>query len=85
MGKYDVPAFIDQILQSTGKKSIDGYIGHGMGSTQFFAANALIPKYFEERVKMHFSLGGFTRLDYAAEDIFYRCWLWIDAFFRGGE
>ena len=57
MGLYDLPAFINQILRTTGRDSIDGLIGNGMGSTQFLAAAALEPTYFSDTIKMHFALG----------------------------
>ncbi|KAL8107062.1 triacylglycerol lipase 2-like isoform X2 [Apium graveolens] len=36
MGKYDLPAFIDFVNQHTGQKV--HFIGHSLGTTQFFAA-----------------------------------------------
>ena len=44
MGKYDIPAAIDYILSHTGDKSLF-YIGHSMGTTQFFVMSALRPEY----------------------------------------
>ena len=37
MGEYDVPAFINYILQVTGRSKLS-YIGHSMGCTAFFIA-----------------------------------------------
>ncbi|WOG85708.1 hypothetical protein DCAR_0104899 [Daucus carota subsp. sativus] len=36
MGKYDLPAFIDFVILQTGQKV--HYMGHSLGTTQFFAA-----------------------------------------------
>jgi len=44
MGKYDLPAGIDYILSHTGEKNLF-YIGHSMGTTQFFVMSALRPEY----------------------------------------
>ena len=35
MGKYDVPAFMDKIIEETGKPKVN-YIGYSMGTTQMF-------------------------------------------------
>ena len=40
MGKYDVPANIDFILQKTGAEKLT-YIGHSQGTTQFWLSNTL--------------------------------------------
>ncbi|CAG7637617.1 unnamed protein product, partial [Allacma fusca] len=37
MGLYDIPAVIDLILTTTGKKKLN-YIAHSMGTTMFFIA-----------------------------------------------
>lgn len=49
MGKYDVPANLNYILDKTGAEKVI-YIGHSQGTTQWFIANALyedIHKYFK--------------------------------------
>ena len=45
MGRKDLPAFIDFILQTTGLESIS-YIGHSQGTTQFMLGASLDPDYF---------------------------------------
>lgn len=40
MGKYDVPANVDFILEQTGFEKLI-YMGHSQGTTQWFAGNAL--------------------------------------------
>lgn len=46
MGRYDVPAFIDKILEETGHSKVT-YIGYGQGSNQIFysLATAEEPEY----------------------------------------
>lgn len=39
MGKYDVPANIDYIINETGFSKV-AYVGHSQGTTQMFAALA---------------------------------------------
>lgn len=54
MGKYDVPAVVDYILDTTGRKDVM-YIGHSQGTTEFFVFNSLHPEY-AEKVKAAFML-----------------------------
>ncbi|ODM93618.1 Lipase 3 [Orchesella cincta] len=42
MGIYDVPAGVDKILNETGTKKVF-YIGHSMGTTQYFIALSEVP------------------------------------------
>ena len=46
MGKYDIPAMIDQILDKTGQQKIF-YIGHSMGTTGFMVMANDKPEYQE--------------------------------------
>ena len=52
MGKYDLPALIDFILEKTQQKSLH-YIGHSQGTTQFFVFGALHPEYHKKIATMH--------------------------------
>ncbi|EEB09972.1 Lipase 3 precursor, putative [Pediculus humanus corporis] len=52
MGKYDLPALIDFILEKTQQKSLH-YIGHSQGTTQFFVFGALYPEYHKKIATMH--------------------------------
>lgn len=38
MGKYDLPAFLNTVLDKTGAEKIS-YLGHSQGNTQFWIAN----------------------------------------------
>jgi pimeloyl-ACP methyl ester carboxylesterase len=44
MGIYDVPATIDLILNVTGTEKLY-YVGHSMGTTQFFVTMSELPDY----------------------------------------
>ena len=44
MGKYDIPAMIDHILNETGQKKLF-YIGHSMGTTGFMVMANERPEY----------------------------------------
>jgi lysosomal acid lipase/cholesteryl ester hydrolase len=44
MGKYDLPAMIDFILEKTGAPDLT-YIGHSQGTSAFFAMDLLRPDY----------------------------------------
>ena len=44
MGKYDIPAMIDKIIEKTGEEKIF-YIGHSMGTTGFMAMANDRPQY----------------------------------------
>ena len=55
MGEKDLPAFIDFILESTGKEKIS-YVGHSEGTTQMFLGASLKPDYFNERINLFVAL-----------------------------
>ena len=46
MGKYDIPAMIDKILEVTGETKIF-YVGHSMGTTGFMVMANERPEYQE--------------------------------------
>lgn len=56
MGLYDLPAFINFILNQTALPKLEAYIGLGLGNTQFWIASSLKPDYFDEKVHLFVSL-----------------------------
>jgi len=44
MGRFDLPAVIDYVLNATGKEKLS-YIGHSMGTTMFFVLLSTKPEY----------------------------------------
>jgi len=50
MGKYDLPAMLDHILETTGQPSLH-YIGHSMGTTAFWVMMNERPEY-EQNIKL---------------------------------
>ena len=55
-GMYDVPAYIDHILQVTGQEQLT-YIGHSQGSTQLFLGASLNPDYYTPKINLMVALG----------------------------
>ncbi|XP_026725377.1 lipase 3-like [Trichoplusia ni] len=47
IGNFDLPAFIDYILETTGQSKLH-YIGHSQGGTTFLVLNSLRPEYNEK-------------------------------------
>jgi lysosomal acid lipase/cholesteryl ester hydrolase len=52
MGVFDLPATIDFVLETTGETQIN-YIGHSMGTTQFFILCSELPEYNAKIRQMH--------------------------------
>ncbi|CAL4122891.1 unnamed protein product, partial [Meganyctiphanes norvegica] len=55
MAKYDIPAVIDYILETTKYQQLS-YVGHSMGTTIFWAAMSENPDY-NSKIKVMFGLG----------------------------
>ena len=66
MGLYDVPAFVDFILQTTNKTKLDAYIGHSCGTTQFFIGEIMKPQYYQDKVDFFVALAPGLRLSHTA-------------------
>jgi lysosomal acid lipase/cholesteryl ester hydrolase len=49
MGTKDVPAWIDYVLEHTGRANLT-YLAHSQGTTQFLAGAALMPEYYKSKV-----------------------------------
>jgi lysosomal acid lipase/cholesteryl ester hydrolase len=54
MGKYDVPAVINYVLNATSQSSLY-WIGHSVGGQQFFVAMTLYPE-LNKKVRTMFAL-----------------------------
>ncbi|XP_059483958.1 uncharacterized protein LOC132201649 [Neocloeon triangulifer] len=52
MGIYDLPAEIDYVLENTGQAQLN-YVGHSMGTTQFFVLGSERPEYNAKIRQMH--------------------------------
>lgn len=51
MGTKDTPKVIDYILKLTNQTKIS-FIGHSQGSTQLMAGAALLPAYYQQKIKV---------------------------------
>jgi len=63
MGKYDVPAMVDKVLDVTGKDQVQ-YVGFSNGSTQAFygMANRSSKEWYEKHVSHALMLSPCTKL-----------------------
>lgn len=61
--KYDLPASIDYVKQSTGSKKVN-YIGHSMGTTIFNMLYMHNPSYVEASINKFISLGSVPNIAY---------------------
>ena len=65
MGKYDVPAVIEHILEMKDKETKVAYIGHSQGSTQmYYALSEHVPG-VAENLSLFVALGTATKLSHA--------------------
>ena len=69
MGKYDIPAMIDKILEKTGQEKIF-YIGHSMGTTGFMAMANDRPQY-QEHIHMATFLAPVAFVEHMASPLRY--------------
>lgn len=69
MGKYDVPAMINFILQTTGRSKLI-YVGHSMGCAIFFVAMTTYPE-LNSKVELMIALGPATSLAHMTSPIRY--------------
>lgn len=63
MGYYDLPAFIDYILEHNSNSSLT-YIGHSQGTAQLFAALTFPERleYFQSRINLFLAFGPVSKL-----------------------
>lgn len=69
MGRFDIPASIDYILNVTGQDKLSAYIGYSLGCTLFFIGAIDKPK-LNNQVEMMIGLGPTASI--AHLDNFYR-------------
>lgn len=67
MGIYDVPAVTDKIIKESKNKKIF-YIGHSMGTTQYFVSLSEIPK-MSDKISAGFLLAPIAFLGHANSGI----------------
>ncbi|CAH0547935.1 unnamed protein product [Brassicogethes aeneus] len=78
IGKYDLPACIDYILESTGKPDLI-YAGHSQGTTVFFVMASERPEY-QSKIRLSMSLAPSVFLEHTKHPIlravskYYRYW-----------
>lgn len=63
MGKYDLPAVIDFMLNKTNSSQID-YAGHSQGTTQFFVLTSVHPEY-NQKVRVAALMAPIAYLDHS--------------------
>ena len=61
MGKYDIPAVINFIINTTGKSKLL-YVGHSMGCAMFFIAMTYHPE-LNSKIELMFALGPAANLN----------------------
>lgn len=88
MGKYDIPAMIDHIIDTTKKDKIF-YIGHSMGTTGFMVMANEKPEY-QEKIHLASLLAPVAFVDHMKSPIkyiapFIHSFQWISNFLGGGE
>lgn len=69
MGRFDIPASIDYVLNVTGRNKLTGYIGYSLGCTLFFIGAIEQPR-LNDQVEMMIGLGATSSI--AHLDNFYR-------------
>ncbi len=56
MGRYDIPASVDYVLNVTGQEKLAAYVGHSLGCALFFIGAIHEPK-LNSQVEMMIGLG----------------------------
>jgi lysosomal acid lipase/cholesteryl ester hydrolase len=67
IGKYDLPAMIDYVLNVTGKESLY-YVGYSQGTTIFYVMTSMKPEY-NDKIKMMFQLAPIAWLSHMRSPI----------------
>jgi len=61
MGKYDIPAVIEHIVDNTSNDTIS-YIGHSQGTTQLYYGLSELQEYYDSRLNIFVALGPVTKI-----------------------
>ena len=69
MGLYDITAFTDFITEKTGQEKIT-YIGHSMGTSQFFVGATMLPEYYEKKFNLFVALSPIVREEHTKSETF---------------
>lgn len=56
MGRYDIPASIDYVLNTTGHTKLAGFVGYSLGCALFYIAAVEQPR-INEKVQVMIALG----------------------------
>ena len=68
MGLYDVPAFIDFILSTTGFSKLS-YVGHSEGTTQLFIGMSMLPAYYASKLNLFIALAPIANLGHTTSSL----------------
>jgi len=52
MGQFDLPAFVDHVLETTGKSKLS-YVGHSMGTSIMMYGLATNEQYYKDRINLN--------------------------------
>lgn len=69
MGKYDIPAVINYVLNSTGRSTMS-YVGHSMGCAMFFIAMTYHPE-LNSKIDVMMALAPATNLSHMTSPLRY--------------
>jgi len=61
MGRYDIPAILNYINETTGYEKI-AYIGYSCGTTQLFYGMTVLPEYFRSKLSVFVALAPITKI-----------------------
>ena len=67
IGRYDLPAFIDFILEKTGQSNLS-YVCNSMGCTELLISASLSPEYFTSAINLVVALAPLSRLAYTEKE-----------------
>lgn len=78
MGKYDMPATVDAILDKLGKKKLT-YIGYSQGTAQMFSALSYNHGDLQNKLNLYIALAPIARLDNTTHEFFINLGKYVDS------